>query len=47
MNEKKESLLRAEDITITFGGLMALNHVNLEIYPGEIMALMVRAKPPC
>ena len=40
MNEKKESLLRAEDITITFGGLMALNHVNLEIYPGEIMAII-------
>jgi len=33
-------LLRAEDITITFGGLMALNHVNLEIYPGEIMAII-------
>lgn len=33
-------MLRAEDITITFGGLMALNHVNLEIYPGEIMAII-------
>jgi len=33
-------LLRAEDITITFGGLMALNHVSLEIYPGEIMAII-------
>jgi branched-chain amino acid transport system ATP-binding protein len=40
MNEKREPLLRAEDITITFGGLMALNHVNLEIYPGEIMAII-------
>ena len=40
MNEKKEPLLRAEDITITFGGLMALNHVSLEIYPGEIMAII-------
>ena len=33
-------MLRAEDITITFGGLMALNHVSLEIYPGEIMAII-------
>lgn len=33
-------MLRAEDITIAFGGLMALNHVNLEIYPGEIMAII-------
>lgn len=40
MNEKKEPLLRTEDITISFGGLMALNQVNLEIYPGEIMAII-------
>lgn len=40
MNENKEPLLRAEDITIAFGGLMALNHVSLEIYPGEIMAII-------
>lgn len=40
MNEKREPLLRAEDITITFGGLTALNHVSLEIYPGEIMAII-------
>jgi branched-chain amino acid transport system ATP-binding protein len=40
MNEKKEPLLRTEDITISFGGLMALNQVNLEIYPGEIMGII-------
>ncbi len=33
-------MLRAEDITIAFGGLMALNHVSVEIYPGEIMAII-------
>jgi branched-chain amino acid transport system ATP-binding protein len=40
MNEKREPLLRGEDITVTFGGLTALNHVSMEIYPGEIMAII-------
>ena len=40
MNAKKEPLLRAENIHISFGGLKALNDVSLEIYPGEIMAII-------
>jgi len=40
MNDKREPLLRAEDITVNFGGLRALSHVSLEIYPGEIMAII-------
>ena len=40
MNEKKEPLLRAENIHISFGGLKALNDVSLEIYPGEILAII-------
>ena len=40
MNEKKEPLLLVQDISITFGRLMALNHVSLEIYPGEITAII-------
>jgi branched-chain amino acid transport system ATP-binding protein len=40
MNEKKEPLLRAENINISFGGLKALNNVNLEIYPGEILGII-------
>jgi branched-chain amino acid transport system ATP-binding protein len=40
MNEKKEPLLRAENIHISFGALKALNDVSLEIYPGEIMAII-------
>jgi branched-chain amino acid transport system ATP-binding protein len=40
MNEKKEPILRAENISIAFGGLQALNDVSLEIYPGEIMAII-------
>ena len=40
MNEKAEPLLRAENISISFGGLMALDDVSLEIYPGEIMGII-------
>jgi branched-chain amino acid transport system ATP-binding protein len=40
MKQKPEPLLRAEDIRISFGGLMALDDVSLEIYPGEIMAII-------
>ena len=40
MNKKKEPILRAENISISFGGLQALNEVSLEIYPGEIMGII-------
>ncbi len=40
MNHEKEPLLRLEDISISFGGLLALNKVSLEVYPGEIMAII-------
>ena len=40
MNEKKEPLLRAENISISFGGLKALDDVSLDINPGEIMAII-------
>ncbi len=40
MNQKKEPLLRVEEISISFGGLKALNDVSLEVYPGEIMAII-------
>jgi len=40
MNQKKEPLLRVEEISISFGGLKALNEVSLEVYPGEIMAII-------
>jgi branched-chain amino acid transport system ATP-binding protein len=40
MNENKEPILRAENISISFGGLRALNDISLEIYPGEIMGII-------
>ena len=40
MNEKNEPILRAENISISFGGLKALDNVSLEINPGEIFAII-------
>jgi branched-chain amino acid transport system ATP-binding protein len=40
MKDQREPLLRAEDISITFGGLKALDNVSFEIYPGEILAII-------
>jgi branched-chain amino acid transport system ATP-binding protein len=40
MNEELEPLLRAENIYISFGGLMALCGVSLEIHAGEIMGII-------
>jgi branched-chain amino acid transport system ATP-binding protein len=40
MNEKKEPILRAENISISFGGLQALDGVSLVIYPGEILGII-------
>lgn len=34
------SLLRLEDVTIRFGGLVAVNDVSLEVAEGEILALI-------
>jgi branched-chain amino acid transport system ATP-binding protein len=40
MNQKADPLLRVEDVSISFGGLLALNKVSLEVYSGEIMAII-------
>jgi branched-chain amino acid transport system ATP-binding protein len=40
MNDQKEPLLQAENISISFGGLKALDDVSFEIYPGEILAII-------
>ena len=36
----KKTLLELKDLTIKFGGVTALNQVNLKIYEGEILALI-------
>jgi branched-chain amino acid transport system ATP-binding protein len=33
-------ILRAEDVTLFFGGISALNKVNLDVVPGEILAII-------
>lgn len=33
-------ILSVDDLTLTFGGIMALNKVSLEVRPGEIMAII-------
>ena len=35
-----DPLLKAEDLTLTFGGIMALNRVSLTVVPGEILAII-------
>lgn len=34
------AILKVEDVSKSFGGVMALSHVNLEVEPGEIRAII-------
>jgi branched-chain amino acid transport system ATP-binding protein len=36
----KEALLRSRDVRVTFGGVKAADGVSLEIYPGELLAII-------
>ncbi|MBW1682254.1 MAG: ABC transporter ATP-binding protein [Deltaproteobacteria bacterium] len=40
MNQQREPLLQVEDISISFGGLQALNKVSFQVFPREIMAII-------
>ena len=40
MNEKRESLLRVENLSKSFGGLHAVRAVSFELYRGEILGLI-------
>lgn len=37
---KRESVLRTSDVTMQFGGVVALNNLNLEVKKGEIIGLI-------
>ena len=40
MSEKRENVLRLQDITMQFGGVVAVNGLSLEVDCGEIVALI-------
>jgi branched-chain amino acid transport system ATP-binding protein len=40
MANEKRSVLRLEDITMQFGGVVAVNNLNLEVKEGEIIGLI-------
>ncbi len=39
MNDRRP-LLAVRDIVKRFGGLVALNRVSMEVYPGEVVGLL-------
>ena len=40
MAHRSEPLLKVERVSLSFGGLKALNQVSLEVFPGEIVAIV-------
>lgn len=40
MSEKRENVLRMQNITMQFGGVVAVNNLSLEVNRGEIVALI-------
>lgn len=40
MSTNSEAVLKVQDISKRFGGIQALNHVQLEVYAGEVHALL-------
>ena len=40
MNEQKDNVLRMENVTMQFGGVVAVNDLSLEVNRGEIVALI-------
>ncbi len=40
MSEKRQNVLRLENITMQFGGVVAINNLSMEINEGEIVALI-------
>ncbi len=38
--DKNTPLLEVKDIVKRFGGLVAVNRVSMEIYPGEVVGLL-------
>ena len=46
MSEERKNVLRLEDITMQFGGVVAINNLSMEVNEGEIVALIGCMSPP-
>nr|WP_241559911.1 ATP-binding cassette domain-containing protein [Solirhodobacter olei] len=40
MNERGTPLVEMRDISIAFGGIKAVDHVSVDLYPGEVVGLL-------
>ncbi len=40
MNQKPTPLVEMKDISVSFGGLHAVDHASIDVYPGEVVALV-------
>ena len=40
MNTKGTPLVEMRDISISFGGIKAVDHVTVDLYPGEVVGLL-------
>lgn len=40
MNQKTTPLVEMKDISVSFGGLHAVDHASINLYPGEVVALV-------
>ena len=40
MSAEKKNVLRVEDVTMQFGGVVAVNNLNLEVNEGELVAII-------
>ncbi|MCZ4272287.1 ATP-binding cassette domain-containing protein [Maritalea porphyrae] len=40
MNKVKTPLVEMKDIQVSFGGIKAVDHVSIDVYPGEVVGLL-------
>ena len=40
MLDTQTPLVEMQDISIAFGGIKAVDHVSLDLYPGEVVGLL-------
>ena len=40
MTDNSTPLVEMRDISISFGGIKAVDHVSIDLYPGEVVGLL-------